>query len=63
MSRTPTPAEVDALSARLPRWFPAAVGWSLDLANRGPVVIPHPVRLLPLRGCAAVLRLYAGGWL
>ena len=37
----------------LPRWFPAAVRWSVDLANHGPRWMPRTLKCAPL-WCAGV---------
>jgi len=59
MTRAILPHEVDELVARLPRWLPVALGWSVRLAHTDPTWLPGAVRRCPLRGCAMVVRLYA----
>ena len=58
MSGQALPHEVAALTARLPSWLPAAVNWSVDLANYGPCWLPHSLKRKPLEGCALLMRLY-----
>lgn len=55
--------EAALLLARLPRWWPAAVTWAVNLANHGPLWLPVALRCVPLRGCAFVTWLYVRGWL
>ena len=57
MSRQALPHEVAELAARLPNWLPAAVRWSVDLANHGPPWLPDKLRRCPLQGCTVVARL------
>ena len=45
------------LTECLPRWFPGAVDWSVELANHGPRWLPVKLRCAPLWGAYLIARL------
>jgi hypothetical protein len=57
MIAPPVPAQVRAVLACLPGWFPQAVGWSVRFVNHGPHWLPRSLRYVPLRCMAGLVQL------
>lgn len=59
MNRQVLPHEVRQVLDALPRWFPAAVDWSVKLAIHGPRWMPQALRWVPLRLAGWLCLVYA----